>query len=182
MSLLHGVVRSSGLLGGRRHPVRCYSTNCRAQPTQGLPSYSQHFALSPFKISGKWGIWRLPLFSLHEVYSNRYATLTMAWSHCHQWHLNLVRPLSCETQVPTAPMFMKVFHNWRRQWKIKQLSVSQLYHLSAFVALNLLLRDAKSCLYLAHSEIHHSLQIFPLLSLWIFSPVYKSVLPRCCHC
>lgn len=102
----------------------------------------------------------------------------MTCNHCHQWHLNIVSPLSCEMQIPAAPIFMKVFHNWRRQWKIKELSVAQLCHPSAFVTLYLLLRDSKSCLYVAHGEIHNSLQIFPLWSLCIFfSPVYKSVLP-----
>lgn len=51
----------------------------------------------------------------------------------------------------------------------KELSVAWLYHPSAFVTLNLLLRDAKSCLYLAHSEIHQSSDISTFEPLDILS-------------
>lgn len=104
---------------------------------------------------------------LEEFPSAKMESAAVAQTCCHALQTLAPRPLN---QLREEAM------------ENKRLAVAQLYHPSAFVTLNLLLRDAKSCLYLAHSEIHHSLQIFPLLKFWIFSPVYKSVLPKCCHC
>lgn len=178
MSLLHGVVKSSGLLGGRRHQSGAIPQSGGHSPPKGCP------------LVHSTSLFHLSRSQENEGYENY---LYSAFMKC-------TITSRCMQPLPSAALkYSEPFVFWNTGSccshvceGLRQLeeAMENKRIISGPAIPSLCICNPKSpsqrrkVMFVLGSQWNswQSSDTFPLLNLWIFSPVYKSVLLECCHC